>query len=188
MLGPMSLLAACCFAIGLAPGLLAPLLGDGVAAWAPELPDAGPRLAALAPLGRVGATGVLLLAALAATAGVLWLRLRKGGVATGPTWGCGYAAPTPRIQYTASSFAQMLVDLFAWVLRPRTHRPRVVGLFPRKTAFHSEVPDPVLDEAVLPAFRLGAWLFARLRVFQQGSTQVYVLYIFLALLALLVWR
>ena len=29
------------------------------------------------------------------------------------TWDCGYAQPTPRMQYTASSFAQPLTDLFA---------------------------------------------------------------------------
>ena len=87
---------------------------------------------------------------------MLWLRLRRGVVASGATWGCGYVAPTPRMQYTSSSFAQMLVGLFAWALRPRTHRPRDLPLFPRKTDFHSEVPDTVLDEAVLPAFRFGA--------------------------------
>jgi len=45
----------------------------------------------------------------------------------------------------------------------------------------------VLDEAVLPAFRAGAWLFSAFRVFQRGSIQAYVLYIFIALLALLIW-
>ena len=50
------------------------------------------------------------------------------------------------------------------------------------------MPDTVLDEAVLPAFRFGAWLFSWFRVFQQGSIQIYLLYIFLALIALLLWR
>ena len=46
------------------------------------------------------------------------------------TWGCGYAQPTPRIQYTASSFAQPLTDLFRPLLgtRKRILRPR--GFFP----------------------------------------------------------
>ena len=109
-------------------------------------------------------------------------------MAKSETWGCGYLAPTPRMQYTSSSFAQMLVELFGWALRPRTHRPGELSLFPRKTAFHSAVPDTVLDEAVLPALRFGAWLFSWFRVFQQGSIQTYLLYIFLALIALLLWR
>ena len=104
------------------------------------------------------------------------------------TWGCGYVAPTARMQYTSSSFAQMLVALFARVLRPSTRRPAVVGLFPQPTDFHSDVPDTVLDGAVLPAFRCGAWLFSWCRVFHQGSIQTYFLYIFIALIVLLLWR
>ena len=93
------------------------------------------------------------------------------------------------MQYTSSSFAQMLVGLFAWALRPRTHEPTAPALCShRRPSFHSEVPDTVLDEAVLPAFRFGAWLFSWFRVFQQGSIQTYLLYIFVALIALLLWR
>ena len=45
-----------------------------------------------------------------------------------------------------------------------------------------------IDEALTPAFRGGAWLFSRFRVFQQGNVQAYLLYVFLALIALLLWR
>ena len=65
--------------------------------------------------------------------------------------------------------------------RPRRGGRRDLGLRLRG-------PDAVLDGAVLPAFRLGAWLLSWLRVVQLGSIQAYLLYIFLALLALLLWR
>jgi hydrogenase-4 component B len=188
MIGPMAVLAACCVFIGLAPSWIAPLLAQGVGSWAPELTNVGPRLATLAPLWWVSVMALVLIAGLALIGGLLWLRLRGSVVTAGPTWGCGYAAPTPRMQYTSSSFAQMLVGLFGWVLRPRTHRPGKMDLFPQRTDFHSDVPDTVLDEAVLPAFRFGAWLFSWGRVLQQGSIQMYLLYIFVALLALLLWR
>jgi hydrogenase-4 component B len=146
------------------------------------------RLAALAPLGWISGMALALIAALTLTSVLLGLRLRRSAVTAAPTWGCGYAAPTPRMQYTSSSFAQILVGLFAWVLRPRTRRPRHLALFPKASHFHSDVPDTVLDGAVLPAFRAGAWLFSWFRVFQQGRIQVYLLYMFLALLGLLLWR
>jgi hypothetical protein len=50
------------------------------------------------------------------------------------------------------------------------------------------VPDPVLDEAVLPTVRLSSRVLTTFRAFQQGSIQSYLLYIFLALMALLLWR
>lgn len=188
MLAPMAVLAGCCMFIGLAPGLIAPLLGEAIATWAPTIPDAGPRLAALAPFGWISVMAVALIAALLLIGWLLQLRLRNNVVETDPTWGCGYLAPTSRMQYTSSSFAQMIVGLFAWALRPRIHRPPPLELFPQPASFRSEVPDTVLDEAVLPTLRGGAWLAQQFRVFQQGSIQAYLLYIFLALFALLLWR
>jgi hydrogenase-4 component B len=188
MLGPLGVLAACCLGIGLAPRLIAPMLGAGISAWVPQLKDPGARLVALAPLDWITIMGFLLLACVMFFGLVLLLRVRRAAVALEVTWGCGYVAPTPRMQYTASSFAQMLVGLFAWALRPHTVRPRELALFPQKASFHSEIQDSVLDVAVLPAFRFSAWLVSWFRVFHQGSIQVYLLYIFLALLALLLWR
>ena len=190
MIAPMVILVACCFFIGLFPGRVAPALTIGVESWAPGTTAAGGQLEALAPLGAVGAAGFALLGGLLVVAVCLRWVVRRRPIAVGVTWGCGYAAPTERMQYTASSFAQMLVRYFAWVLLPRVRKPkpRRLALFPGKSGFHSEVPDVVLDRAVFPVIRIWAWIFSRLRVLQRGNVQVYLLYIFLALLALLLWR
>src|SRR5262249_6782755 len=152
------------FLIGLAPVLVAPLLERGALVWAPEFARESPRLVALAPLGWISVMGLSLVAGLSLAAAALGWALRKGGIERYSTWGCGYLAATPRIQYTSSSFAQMLVLLFSWALRPRTHCPGELPLFPMRADFHSEVPDAVLDEAVLPTFHFGAWLFSWLRI------------------------
>ncbi len=188
MLGAMSVLVAGCFMIGLAPTWITPLIAQGVSAWDPELNDAGTQLLELAPLGWISTMAVVLVAALSLTSLLLWLRLRTSIVETGPTWGCGYVAPTPRMQYTSSSFAEMLVGLFSWVLRPKTKRPAELELFPGRTDFHSHVPDVVFDDAVLPAFRYAAEKFSWFRIFQQGKLQAYLLYIFVMVVALLLWR
>jgi hydrogenase-4 component B len=188
MVAPMGVLVGCCLVIGLAPGLVAPLFVRGISTWAPELGDEASRLTTYAPLAWISVMGSVLVITLILTGWLLRSRLRSAVVATGPTWGCGYVAPTPRMQYTSSSFAQMLVGMFSWVLRPRTHRPRVLRLFPTKSEFHSTVPDTVLDEGVVPAFRFVSWLFSWFRVFQGGSIQTYLLYIVMALIALLLWK
>jgi hydrogenase-4 component B len=188
ILWPMGVLVACCLLIGLAPLGVAQVLAQAVSAWAPQVSDASLRLITLAPLRWITVTGLLLIAAVLLASTLLRLRLDTSVVEKGATWSCGYVKPTARMQYTSSSFAQMLVGLFAWALRPRTHQPKFVSSFPKSTDFHSHVPDPMLDEAVLPTFRFGAWLFTRFRVFQRGSIQAYLLYIFVALIALLLWR
>jgi hydrogenase-4 component B len=189
MLGPMAVLAAGCFFIGLAPPLVAPLLEQGVTAFTgAEFLANSATLADLAPLGWISLLAFALLGALALGAALLAWRLRRGAVGAAVTWDCGYAEPSPTMQYTSSSFAQTLVGLFAWALRPRTHAPRLTAPFPAPSAFHSEVDDPVLQEAVLPASRWTARLSHWLRIFQRGSIQTYILYIFLTLVLLLLWR
>ena len=188
MSGPMSVLVGCCTVIGVLPFVVAPLLDQGVMAWAPELQEQPTQLAVLVPLWRVSSMSMLLLFTVGLGALGFAMRLRNGPCNEGITWGCGYIAPIPRMQYTSSSFAQMLVDFFSWALRPRTKKPSPLPLFPGTASFHSEVPETVLEEAVLPTFRFTAWALTWFRVFQQGSIQAYLLYIFLALLALLLWQ
>ncbi len=104
-----------------------------------------------------------------------------------PTWDCGYSASSPRLQYTASSFAEIITSRFGWVLWPRVHRPRLQQLFARPASFHSEVEDSVLDRLLVPAARRALDLTASLRALPQGQLQRYILYILVLLVPLLVW-
>jgi hydrogenase-4 component B len=112
---------------------------------------------------------------------------QTSGALTGTTWGCGYVAPTPRMQYSASSFADFLVSQFRFGLWTERHGGRVRGLFPGHGEFASHTPDLVLDRILLPAFhRLAlacSWLRARV---QNGLIPTYLLYVALTLLLLLV--
>jgi hydrogenase-4 component B len=185
MIGPMLALAALCFAIGLGSPVIAPLLDHAAAAWAPELPLRA--TAELAPLAKLTAVYLPLIALTAAAA--WWLARRsRGAPSQVGTWDCGYAAPSPRMQYTSSSFAQMLVGSFAWALRPEIKRPELSGLFPAASEFHSEVPDTVLDRLLVPSVervdeqrRWVLWV-------QRGSAHAYVFYILATLVALLIWK
>ncbi len=181
VLGPMAALAAACFTIGLAPALVAPVLDSAAAVFGVSEP-----LGAQVPLRALTAAGLLLLAALGVTGAALAWRVRSAG--TAPTWDCGYAAPTARMQYTASSLAQTLVGLFTSALRQREEAPKPVGPFPVAVAYRSHVPDAVLDRLVLPAARGVARAFESLRFLQDGNAQAYLGYILLTLvLLLLVW-
>jgi hydrogenase-4 component B len=181
----MALLGGGCVAVGLGAPLLAPGLDAAVRAWAPEV--SAPSLARLAPLGPVSATSAALLAALALVAALLAPRVRAAPSAVG-TWDCGYAAPTARMQYTASSFAQLLVGLLAWALRPTEHLPTLQGPFPARAGYHSHVPDAVLDLILRPVFQTIFRIFKALHPIHRGSVHLYILYILGTLVALLLWR
>ncbi len=180
MLGPMLAIAACCLAIGLGPALVAPALDAAASVFGIARP-----LASAVPLAKLSLAGALLAASLFAAAALLAFRARSARAA--PTWDCGYATPGARMQYTSSSFAQMLVGLFAFALRPREEAPRLAALFPGRAAYRGEVPDAVLDKLILPALRAAGSAFERLRVIQRGNVQAYLGYILLTLVLLLVW-
>jgi hydrogenase-4 component B len=92
------------------------------------------------------------------------------------------------MQYTSSSFAEMLVDMFRWALRPTVHLHGPRGLFPTKGHFASHVPDTVLDRMLVPGSRATARGLHWLRWVQRGSVHAYLLYVLATLLWLLIWH
>jgi hydrogenase-4 component B len=185
MLLPMTLLALVCFAIGLMPSLLSGLLQRASLATVPvSLPADVQSLSLLAPLPMVTLLGIVLVAFLAVLA--FWYRRRLASAPLGEagTWGCGYQRPSPTIQYSASSFAQMLTELFAFVLRLESHRSAISGIFPLRSRFHSHVPEAVLELVYIPALKRLHQRFSGVRQLQSGLLQQYVLYILLTLVAL----
>lgn len=171
-----------CAAIGLVPALFGPLLGRAVLAAAPRLTTAATLTALLQPIQ----TSALVIAVIAIAA-VLTLLAMTRRAATALTWDCGYAAPTARMQYTASSTARGVVGLFGWAMRPVIHAPSPFTLFPSAAAFESHVPDTVLDRALLPTLRGARWVLGFARYFQHGRMQLYLLYLGVTLVALLAW-
>ena len=181
MLDAMRALGALCILLGLAPWLILPALERASASLGPG--------SILPPLHRHAPFGML---SLVAGIGILfawiaWLRIRHTTSRSVGTWDCGFAAPTARIQYTASSFGQILQEPFRWALWPIQQLPRIRGLFPTRSHFAQEVPDPVLERGLSPAFRHSARLLGWLRVLQSGHLPIYLLYITLTLVALLAW-
>jgi len=187
MLVAMGLLLAGCLVIGLAPALVIPLLTAGIDAWQGGNAGGAVLTDSLIPAGFISLTALLLVMLI----GMVLLvnrRLTQRAV-TGPvlpTWGCGYAVPLARAQYTTSSYAQMLTDWSAWILRTRTDRKESGGLFRRQSSFATHTPDMVLDLLITP---VAAWIARgaeKIRhCIQNGIISFYLLYLTIALCALL---
>ena len=137
----------------------------------------------LSPLMVVNAT---LLAAIVLTAVLLGWRV--GRTRTAETWGCGYAAPTPRMQYTGHAFAEMFTTrvLPRWMRRRlAVHPPE--GLFPGVASFSGDTSDPLTRAIYQPFLTRWADRFSRLRFLQQGNVHIYIVYILVAAIAALAW-
>jgi hydrogenase-4 component B len=182
---PMVLGALLCIAIGIWPDAAFHLVARparflaGVAA----APD--PMLGSLIAITRVS----LVLLGLAAFLALLRRSLlHRRKVTAGPTWGCGYELPSPRMQYTAASFAEPVLGPFEATLHRSTDEERPTGYFPRE-AHHEHHPGDLAGERVIgPITRRMLTVFGRLRIVQHGRVQLYLVYILVTVVVVLLWQ
>jgi hydrogenase-4 component B len=183
MRGGMGVLAAACVAIGLAPALFWPAIARAAGEWNPAWAE--PVMPV--PLLRLG-TAHVGLALVAVVAGAwLWRKVRRRGLTRDLTWDCGYAAPTARMQYTAASFAALITDWFALILRPERHETRAEEYFPLAASRSQHTPETVLERLVEPVGRVILRISLMARRLQHGRVQSYVLYILIGLGMLAAW-
>jgi hypothetical protein len=119
----------------------------------------------------------------------MWLGARKRPSAISCTWDCGYSAPDPSMQYTASSFAAPLLGYFKRPLALHKKIEKSQDLFPSQNwKFNSGVDDWILSKIFLPAFKSCDTVFSSLRWFQNGKSGQYVLYIAVTIVCLVIWK
>jgi hydrogenase-4 component B len=175
----MWLLAACCAVIGIFPGLVLPPLVSLAQGLIPGagVPEETTSIARLLPWVAAIVVGV--------TAAVGLLR---GKERAARTWACGLPGLSSRMQYTSTAFSKPLRLVFAGVYRPDRkveQLPAGEPFFPqsisyrsvRTTSFERALYRPFVDSVVSVAHGL--------RRMQTGNIQVYLLYIFVALVLLL---
>ena len=177
----MLLLSAACVVIGIAPAMVLRPLGAAVQSFVPGgiLPEEAFSIARVIPWVAVAVMVVVVLAG----------AIRRATRVTS-TWACGMPGLDSRMQYTSTAFSKPLRRVFARVYRPErtvevapaegTYFPTAISYRSvRTTSFERMLYRPGVDAIVAAAYRL--------RRLQTGNIQIYLLYIFLALVALLVF-
>ncbi|MBN1984413.1 MAG: hypothetical protein JW795_23005 [Chitinivibrionales bacterium] len=114
--------------------------------------------------------------------------LRNRQVSRVCTWDCGYVKPTPRMQYSASSFAQPIVRFFDFFLKSERQLHSFDGYFTRHWSFHTSVTDMFLVRFFTPLFQYISRFTMLFRWIQSGSIHAYILYVVTTLLVLIVWK
>jgi hydrogenase-4 component B len=199
MLAGQAVLAAACVFLGLFPTTFLRLLDPLTQQLTGQQLSAQLGLAnglvlagATATGGTVSTPGLLLMAVclLPVPLGV-WLVLARGTkVRRGPTWDCGLQGLTPRMEYTATGFSKPIRMIFKALFRPRREVQREYDFSPyfaKNLRFDSHVEEVFQTRIYRPLTWL-VWRVARqMRALQAGSLQAYLIYIFVTLIALLLF-
>ena len=134
-----------------------------------------------APLGQLQIIFALFLGLVAVVYAAKFFLQGRTGVRHGETWGCGYGAATPRMQYTASGFAEELVKLGRPMLALAVHWKPIGSVIPAAAEFCSHCHDR-MEHAWLVSHRAIGRILGAFRWIQSGNIRHYVLYTFAAIL------
>jgi formate hydrogenlyase subunit 3/multisubunit Na+/H+ antiporter MnhD subunit len=189
----MGLAAAACVALALLPGRLAEGLGRVMTSM-PAVDAGDPVRAdgagfALSPVpGSVSplVIATILAGLVAALAAPRRTRTRR----VAPIWGCGGVHLDPRMEYTATSFAEPLTRVFDDVLGPQSDlemTPYAESRYLIESAqYRREVPDRLEARLYPPLLRAAMWWGEQARAVANGSVHRYLAYGLVGLVVLVV--
>jgi hydrogenase-4 component B len=192
----MALLVIACAVLGLAPFAVLPMLGQAIAGL-DALPVIAPKFAlnlslqmpeGFAQISPTLAALGLLIVIVLVYAIMRFVRANRQ-LRVSDSWGCGRIGQTPRMEYTATAFAEPLRRVFAELYRPT--KELTIDFNPESKYFvqaidyKSEI-RPWFEEFLYePLLRLIRRASSRVRRLQFGSLHAYLVYIFIALMLML---
>jgi len=100
----------------------------------------------------------------------------KRVIRSGPTWGCGYPADSPVLQYTATSFVRSYAKIIRPLVVTSKTRDEIRDIIPDPVHSATHYNDKVERGLVDWPVRLLRGFLNRFRFLQNGSVQFYVLY------------
>jgi len=177
---PMLVLATAAIAMPFVLPLIVGSLDPVIAELTPTAVPQGAVTAALEPLAILGI--VLWAGCIAVFLLVRRLARRRRAA---ETWGCGYVAPSSRMQYSGASFAEGIHRLLPTALRARIVAQQSTDLFPAPGQMSADRQDPFTRAAYEPMLDRGARRFGQLRWVQQGLLHLYILYVVLAVVVVI---
>ncbi|MEI7812101.1 MAG: proton-conducting transporter membrane subunit [Ignavibacteria bacterium] len=92
-------------------------------------------------------------------------------------WGCGYQHLTPRMQYTASSYADELNAIPAHILLIKKEATVIEHIFPAKAGFSSSTGDYAEDKIVRPVYERIISFINGVNFLSRNDVRIYIAFI-----------
>jgi len=185
MILPMGILGSLCLLIGLFPQFAFKLAEQPLKVLTNNpFPQAGGIYDSLGKISFVCIIFIVIFSLLF----ILKQMLLKNKVRTvSSTWGCGYKKATPRMQYTASSFAMFFLDIVKPLFKKETHSELPSGLFPDKSFAETRFKDIFETYFLNPFSTALEWFVSLFSWIQNGNMQQYLFYGVCFLFFAIIW-
>jgi hydrogenase-4 component B len=184
----MAILAVVCIVLGIAPVVVVPVLGKVIGGLG-HLPQTMPTLTYNLSLQTPGAFGqispTLVAVGLLVILGLIPIAFRifrvNRNLRLGETWGCGRTGQTPRMEYTATAFAEPLRRVFAELYRPT--KELSIDFHPDSKYFVESIEykseiTPLFDHWLYdPFMKAVRFISGQIQRVQGGSLHLYLVYL-----------
>ena len=170
-------LAMLCIAFGFYPqsvlGIISSVIASG---------NWGVQLQPYAMFAQWGILSLVLVIVLVTIVFVLiWKKLVQRQRISRP-WGCGYAAQTPRMQYTASSYADEINSIAATMLHMNKYATPPTTIFPAASRFSSHAADFSEKALVGPIYRYILTKITAVEFLSRTDIRYYISFMLMAVL------
>ncbi len=184
MLFPQILVTIIILSVALAPTIYFHIYADLTHIFVP--PTESIEKLEIYALERDAIITVVFLALVAVIFAIRTFKVQQNKESYNATWGCGYLGKSPRIQYTATSYANYLVKLAAPIIgyKAKTRSIAPADIFPTNRHFESEVYDKIEVGIINKIINALKWTLRKAAIIETGKTQHYILYAFMFMLLL----
>jgi hydrogenase-4 component B len=133
-----------------------------------------------------------LLGGIAVTFGVSYFFSHKQKIVAQDIWSCGFTELTPRMEITATGFSRSLILIFRGIFRPTKQSEEEyidanMRYFSKSHTVTLNIVN-IYEKHLYEPLHAGIVVVSkRIKSFQGGNINQYLLYVFLLLIALLIW-
>jgi formate hydrogenlyase subunit 3/multisubunit Na+/H+ antiporter MnhD subunit len=172
---PLGAAALLMIGIGFFPSVFIDILRQPVSLFSGNL-DSLPDSGILDSLRMISLLSFGLIAMVILILGIKKISANGKTVSVGPTWGCGYVGSSPKLQYTANSYARTYMKLAKPFLDIHKEEVEITEIFPSKKKYETHPYDKV--ERFLVDLPVKAILqsIKKFLFLQNGQIQRYILY------------
>jgi hydrogenase-4 component B len=187
MLLPKYLIALLILMIGIFPQMFIRLLFKPLSQFIPniDLKYAGEIYNNIFSLSQIGLIGLLFIFITIFIYNLKKTITRNRKNSLSPTWGCGYVAPNPKMQYTASSYVRTLTNLAKPLLGFTQKEITIKEIFSKSGEFKTSSYDKIEEKLIITPIKALRTFLDKFGFFQSGSVQSYILYGVIFIIAVL---